>query len=459
MTTAALLKADPGSTIGELADELADELARLETLRYDDGSGADAPSVAAAFELSYRLLDETGARVFRLLPINPGPDVSTAAATVLADLLVGDLRKVLSHLARAHLIEAAPGARGRWRMHDLLHLYARQLSDAHAGPDGREEARDRLLHYYMETARAADAHLRPLPGRPLPTDFTDRDSALSWMDAERPNLVAAVSMAATTGRDPIAMLLPHALPQYLGLRRRFDDLLAIVTVSRDAARRQGDRAFEAAAVNDLGITLQTIRRFEEAITAYQEAAAIFREIDEPLFEGMVLNHLGIPLRETRRFEGAATAHQSAVAIFRQADDRRREGNALGNLGVALGELGRFEEAIAAHQGAAAISRETDDRQREGMALTGLGNTLRDMGRFEESATAHRGAVAIFRETSDCHSEAMALNNLGLPLRDMGQFEEAIAAHQGAAAIFREIDDEHSESTALYNVELDKAEQI
>ena len=75
--TAALLVADPVLTAAELAAELADEVRRLEALRYDDGSGASAPSVAAAFELSYRQLDEDAARLFRLLPVDPGPDVST----------------------------------------------------------------------------------------------------------------------------------------------------------------------------------------------------------------------------------------------------------------------------------------------------------------------------------------------------------------------------------------------
>jgi hypothetical protein len=78
--TAALLKADPFRTVAEMADELADEIRRLETLRYDDGSGTSAPSVVAAFELSCGQLDEITARVFRLLPVNPGPDISTAAA-------------------------------------------------------------------------------------------------------------------------------------------------------------------------------------------------------------------------------------------------------------------------------------------------------------------------------------------------------------------------------------------
>ena len=126
--TAALLKADPSRTVSEMADELTDEMQRLEMLRYDDGSGTSAPSVAAAFELSYRHLDMATARVFRLMPVNPGPDVSTAAVAALADLPVGDVRKVISQLVRAHLIEAAAGAAGRWRMHDLLRISRANLS-------------------------------------------------------------------------------------------------------------------------------------------------------------------------------------------------------------------------------------------------------------------------------------------------------------------------------------------
>ena len=93
-------------------------------------------------------------------------------------------------------------------MHDLLRLYARQLSDTYAEADGREQARDRLLGFYLETAGAAAAHVRALPGTPVPADFTDRDRALAWLDAERPSLVTAVTMAASTGRDHIVLRLP-----------------------------------------------------------------------------------------------------------------------------------------------------------------------------------------------------------------------------------------------------------
>jgi hypothetical protein len=56
--TAALLAADPASSAAELAERMADEVSHLAALRYDDDGGVCASSMAAAFELSYRQLDD-----------------------------------------------------------------------------------------------------------------------------------------------------------------------------------------------------------------------------------------------------------------------------------------------------------------------------------------------------------------------------------------------------------------
>ena len=76
----------------------------------------------------------------------------------------------------------------------------------------------------------------------------------------------------------------------------FDDWLAVLAISRDAARRLGDRISEADALTSSGIALREVRRFEEAITAYQDAAAIYRETGDRHGEGMALNNLGLALR-------------------------------------------------------------------------------------------------------------------------------------------------------------------
>jgi len=448
--TAALLAADPALTAAELADQLADEVGRLAALRYDDGDGTSAPSVAAAFDLSYRHLDEAAARLFRLLAVNPGPDVSTAAAAALTGQPAGATRMVLGRLVRAHLVEPAGAGTGRWRMHDLLALYASQLSGTGNGAREREQARDRLLEYYLMRAGAANAHLRARAraGMPVPAGFAGRAEALAWLDGERPSLIAAVTMAAATGRDQIALHLPLSLGEYLDWRRRFDDWLTIVAVSRDTARRLGDRMREADALNNSGVALRQVRRFDEAITAHQDAAAIYRETGERHGEGRALYNLGLALADVRRFDEAITDHQDAAAIYRETGDRRGEGRGLTGLGLALRGVRRFDEAITADRDAAAIFRETGDRRGEGMTLNNLGLALVEVRRFDEAITAYQEDLAICRETGDRHGEGMTLGNLGLALRQMRRFDEAITAHQDAAAIFRETGDRHREDRAV-----------
>ena len=73
----------------------------------------------------------------------------------------------------------------------------------------------------------------------------------------------------------------------------------------------------------------------------------------------------------QRFEEAITAFQSAVAIFQNTGERHREGVALGNLANALLQVGRPAEAIVAYQDASVIFRDTGDQHHEGMALENL----------------------------------------------------------------------------------------
>jgi hypothetical protein len=88
----------------------------------------------------------------------------------------------------------------------------------------------------LTTAAADDGHLRALPGLAVPEEFTGQHGALEWLVAERPSLVAAVSMAAESGRDRAALFLPLLVAQHLAWRRRFDDWRAMIAISLDSSR-------------------------------------------------------------------------------------------------------------------------------------------------------------------------------------------------------------------------------
>ncbi|MDT0461337.1 regulator, partial [Streptomyces sp. DSM 41527] len=109
---------EPCQTVVELTGELATARSRLSVL--DDGERA----VRAAFHLSYRRLAPDHAELFRLLALNPGPDIGLEATTVLADRPPSAVRTMLRALVQAHLLDCV---NRRWSMHDLVRDYATEL--------------------------------------------------------------------------------------------------------------------------------------------------------------------------------------------------------------------------------------------------------------------------------------------------------------------------------------------
>src|SRR6266540_4164383 len=131
---------------------------RLAELAVD---GDPHAAVGGAFDCSYAALDADARRLFRLLGLVPGPELTAEAAAALADLPVTRAERLLERLASAHLVE--PRAPGRFAFHDLLRAYARQQAERDDGkrdPEA-EAALRRLLDWYLHVADAAAGLLYP----------------------------------------------------------------------------------------------------------------------------------------------------------------------------------------------------------------------------------------------------------------------------------------------------------
>jgi tetratricopeptide (TPR) repeat protein len=428
---AAHLAASPTRPVASLAAALRTEHTRLDRLHRSDRA------VRAAFDLSYHLLDDDHARLFRLLPLNPGPDLSTEAAAHLADMDVDRAEELLQHLADAHLIEHG-STWGRWQMHDLVRLYAdeRGRAPAHAETDQRRLALTRLFTHYAEAVDAAETHMDRRSGLPPSPRFRDRNHALEWLDAEYTNLTRAAHTAPKLGHPTVTVLLAFLLAHYLSFRRYFEDWIAITTAALEHIREIGDRGSESSALNNLGIALTEVRRYQEAIDAHTQNLATCRGIGDRPGEGTALSNLGIALTQADRYEEAIDAYTRAVGIHRETGNRPGEGTALSNLGIALTQVHRYEEAIDAYTRAVEICRETGDRQTEGYALNNLGVALRRTRQDQGAIDAYRQDLIICRETGDRHGEGKTLGNLGLALAAAGRHEEGISAVKEAIEIYR-----------------------
>jgi tetratricopeptide (TPR) repeat protein len=437
------VRAKPGWTLTDHADWL-DE--RHRDRRLDTG-------VELALGLSYQDLPDDRRRVLRLLALHPGQDIDAYAAAALADTELGMAAEHLSRFAREHLLQ--PAAAGRFAFHDLVHAFALNQSGDADRPRERRAALTRLLDHYLYTAsvamdqlypaeQAVRPHIEPpaTPTPPLPAPA----AALEWLDAERPSLLAVAGFAADHGWPKVTVRLADILFRYLD--GHFGDALTMHAHARDAARRCGDGAAEAMALNDLGIVYQRLDRHEHAIEQHQLALARYGELADGIGEAKTRTILGAALWHLGRYPEAAEQHRQALAGFRELGYERAVPQVLGNLGNALWRMGDEEGAADCYSQALAGFREQGDQLGEAHALDDLGECLRRTGRHADAAEHHRQAIELYQELGERIGLAHARTNLAQAYRESRRFPEAISEHEIAVAQFRQLGNPSGEAKAL-----------
>jgi tetratricopeptide (TPR) repeat protein len=441
--------------LADLVGELSAEHDRmLDQLANGDGTTA----VRTVFSWSYNALRPDAARLFRLLGLHPGPEVSIAAAGALADLAPAQARHLLDTLTGAHMLEEA--GRDRFRLHDLLRMYAAECAeDAESEPD-RHQAVQRVLTWYLHSADGAARVLAPqrrraalpsLDGAQEPVAFETYHEALTWFKAERANLVAATRQAELAGEYEVAWKLPAALLGFFNLRKHWADWISVHKIALQATRKLGDLYAEAWTLNSLGIAYYDLRWFTKAAEYFQRALQIRRDVGDRYGEGSTLDNLGNTLRKLRHFDESIQCYQRALEMFREISDRHGEGSTLRNLGGAHRGLRRYDEAVDHYRQALQIWRELHDRYGEGLTLSNLGDIHRKLGRMDQAIECYEQALRICREIDNRYGEGAVLDNLGDVYEDLNRHEDSIRYYNQALRISQEIGDHFAEGNTLDNL--------
>jgi DNA-binding SARP family transcriptional activator/Tfp pilus assembly protein PilF len=432
----------PQLALAALAGELAAEQRRLDTLTIAEDADT---SVRPVFSWSYRKLAPDAARMFRLLGLHQGPDISMPAAAALAGCTAADTARLLGALADAHLLSEAAG--GRYRFHDLLRAYAAECAAADEPPASRTAALHRVLTWYLHTADAADRLLAPMRAHvPLdqtvvkPLELADYDGALAWCDAEYPNLMAAVQTAAEAGEDAIAWKLAVALTCYLEICRPWADWVTTAQTALTAAQRAGDPQGEAWLLNQLGHPYAVLGRFDEALDCLQRALHIRRETGDLRAEGSTLNNIGMIYGELGRFEDSIRYFRDALDLAVETGDQRIESIALLNLGETHQNLAQHDEAATFYQRALRIARDNDDPMVQGIALTSLGETFCALRQPAAGRDHLKAAITAWQRVGDRKNEAETQVKLGDLLSGTGEDQAAYEHWRAARVIFEELGD-------------------
>lgn len=484
-----LVSAIPDAPIRDIVTDL--RMRRRALL--DAGSFGDeaTTTLRTVFKYAYDVRSPDAARLYRLVGLLPVTQVTTAAAAALAGLSVDEAETTLDTLVGAHLLDKE--GTDRYRQHDLLHLFSVDLA-ATEPESGRATALHRLFDWYLGTTANAVAAVSPHAARtpPLaltsgvtPREFHDGTEALRWCVAERPAVLAIARLAAEHGYHEHVWRQIGTFNEILNRHGEPRETVDIQHVAIRSAELTGSLEARAGSVNELGLHLYNMARFDEAETYFrrtydlvataeaagpissdlrilatvslhnvatiskkrgqhQQAIVLLERcllladaVDYPLAQAHVRYSLGDCYRLIGRSEPAARYLEDALRRCEYLDDPRGRGEALSALGLlrlaeqdAMAAIGYCGQALD-------FCREAMDERLVAETLVGLAEACSAAKRHEDALRHASEAVSLSRIVS-LPNLARALEIRGHAHVATGHPSDAVSDWRECAVVLREL---------------------
>lgn len=433
----ARLAARPSMPLTELAARFADEQTRLENLQEGD------LAVRASFQVGYQAIDPLAGRAFRLLGLLDGPDTTVPVVAAGLDIPVPAANAALERLVDARLVQPLPS--GRYTLHDLLRLFAREQAHAEETEDDVEAALTRMARHYLATSQRAVKLFAPLRQWPMyetgcqtMEPLADGTEALAWLEAERANLVAFI-LRAERHPDPVAWLsvwLAHTLSWFFDLRGHSSDHEKVAGATLRTAGRFSDRHAMAWSLDRMAFALGTVWRSEDAVPYLERAIDLWQELDDRDGEQRCLCNLGWVLIEVEKYEAAVDPLERQIQMAGELGNDVALAIGLSNLAAAYRGLGRTGEALTViHQGLD-LAREIGDTRSIGISLYVLGLIHHDRGDHLQARTLLEDSLRLHSVAGSRHEQCEFGIALSRICRGLGDYEAALRCIDEALAISR-----------------------
>ncbi|MFB9905734.1 AfsR/SARP family transcriptional regulator [Allokutzneria oryzae] len=424
----------PDFPLAVLAAELRDHSERLDGL--DTGDGIFG--LRSVFSWSVRALSADAEELFGLLGLAPGPDINQYAVAALTGHSFGRAGVLLRELESAHLVsQPAPG---RYRMHDLVRLYAAERAQGTA-----EEPLLRLADFYVHTANIAETLLYPQKretdfGEPIEgvrtQPLTDDSQALAWFDAEYACLYEVQRFVAARDWHLYAWRMARATETYQfrkGLRHarvEFWEAAAKACEHLDGTKRR------LQAERGLADAYARIGEHTKAMDQLRRALSVAEELGEVPSQGHINYSLAAAWERHGDDQRALEHALRALEVYGTLD--RPVWTAQGNsaCGWFHARLGNNEQARPYLERALAIYREIDHRDGQAGTLDSLGLVAYDLGDMAEAIDCFAHSVKLFREIGNTYYEPEILERLGKAQLAAGHDDDAREAWQLARDSFR-----------------------
>ncbi|MEU8787793.1 BTAD domain-containing putative transcriptional regulator [Streptomyces sp. NPDC048643] len=251
--------------------------------------------------------------------------------------------------------------------------------------------------------------------------FRSAREAFAWGDSELANAVALAERYART--SPYVPLLARMLNPYVQRSGHVAELERLQRAALEGARLLGDDAAEAYALGDLGGLHFMTGRAGEALALNDEALAIWRRLGVLSWVRRGLNNRGMLLEGLGRYDESGEALLQSLQFSRELGDPHMEAITYSHLGN-LYEHSDPRAAIDHHKRSLAIGEAVQDVIIRHSAHCNIGYAHLTLGEPAAAVPHFEESLRVLGSHGDWHGESQTRLGLVRALRGVGHRERA-----------------------------------
>lgn len=323
--------------------------------------------------------------------------------------------------------------------------------------------------------------------------------ALTYMWADRNHDAAKTAKEAEQvikGMDTVASIVVRMAMCATADSGSLDSVISLCQSALDLNRKTGGNPLlEAALLHGIADTYYQHNKFNEALDFHGRALKIAEQLESRWMKICIFSGKGYALEALRRYDEAMGAYQRALDLAQALGNRTEEGTALGNIGDIAFEKGLLSESIVYYKAAlerdparrgfylaklcqahyktnqnadavrfceAAVAtiqgdssdlmvRLSPDLARVNSVLQVLGNTYYSQKDFARALDAYRHSLNLHGPGEHPGCRAFAEMNIGHVYYMQGKWPDALNSYRSAVEDFRQIGDRRGVADALGSI--------
>ncbi|ALG06409.1 hypothetical protein AOZ06_05245 [Kibdelosporangium phytohabitans] len=405
--------------------------------RIDLLSSADDLRVRAVLDSSFRTLPSIAAQAYHALGVHRGIRFRVELVATALGIPDSGAQNAITALEEASLVTRLRD--NEYQMHSLVHAHARTIVELEPRTPPAQ-LQQRMLAWYTHTAHAAVRAV--MPARPavaaperdddvvLPPQICDRRFAMTWLEANRGQLLAWATIAQELRQQRTVLQLADALHGVFLLYKEYSaaaevyqmGLRAAMTLPDEnlefhmrkrhtrvlirlgqtgqaheqiarmlaSARDAGNRRWEASALKTLGMLHASTGRPDLALLPLMDAWEILDELRRRRAIGLILIHIADVEAQGEHIDVAYEHAQQAKQILSElpTPDKANAARAAISLGIICVHTGRADEAARELHHAVKVLSECGSRADLARAHDGLAELYASIG-DDPAAARHR----------------------------------------------------------------------